>query len=266
MADLLPTFVDCDDRLLMDLDLVATTTAKVIMPVHVYGRLVDMARVAEVAERYSLRVIEDAAECPMPSTGVLDVKCWSFYKNKIIAGEEGGAVAFAKSHDARLARQLRNMGFTNNHDFMHVPRGCNYRLANCLAEKILESLACYSENVTHRRKKEMIFDHFCPNEWRMLPRDAPWVYDLRIPGLKIVQLNAIIERLEELEIPARHGFKSCSLSQVEFVGSPFTVTSQVGQHLYGKSWVAAQEVLYVPLSVDRASVMPFAAIQEVLSS
>jgi dTDP-4-amino-4,6-dideoxygalactose transaminase len=268
MAGLTPLFIDVDDRLLLDAELVQQSLHRVnvVMPVHTYGRLCQ-----GMGEwNGGVRVIEDAAECHMPGCGILDVKCWSFYKNKIIAGEEGGAVAFADPREAALARQLRNLGFTDSHDFIHTPRGHNYRLANCLALRIIESLEKYSDNVQHRRKKEGIFDQFCPEKWKMPRRDAPWVYDMRIPGLTWEQLDAIVHRLNEMGIPARHGFKSCSVHQPEFdtchrVNGGRSKPDEV-PHTYAKSAVAAQETLYVPLSVDKASLMPFGLIEEIVTA
>ena len=41
----------------------------------------------------------------------------------------------------------------------------------------------------------------------MPSRDAPWVYDLRIPGLQGEQQTRIVRALNESGIAARHGFK-----------------------------------------------------------
>jgi len=54
-ARLNPVFVDCDDNLLINLDLVEkaiTPKTKVLMVTHVYGRVVNMTRVMEIAKKY----------------------------------------------------------------------------------------------------------------------------------------------------------------------------------------------------------------------
>src|SRR3990167_5553825 len=59
-----PIFVDCDDNLLIDFDKIEeriTPRTRAIMPVHVFGRQVDMKRVKEIADKYKLKIVEDAA-------------------------------------------------------------------------------------------------------------------------------------------------------------------------------------------------------------
>src|SRR5262249_3891926 len=140
LAGLKPVFVDCDSSLLVDLDCVESFYANrlpyvptpVVIAVHIYGRRVDMDKLHASVEGAAW-VVEDLAEAhgirPHPDT---KAACWSFYKNKLVAGEEGGAVWFEDTERAEKARMLRCQGFTESHDFYHIPRGHNYRLANCL--------------------------------------------------------------------------------------------------------------------------------------
>lgn len=238
LAGLKPMFVDCDDDLLMDLSKVTMDDAlyaRAIMPVHIYGRRCSMDNVRLMANLYGLRVIEDCAECPVPygkNEYKPDAACFSFYKNKVIAGEEGGAVAFANPEHAARARQLRCLGFTDKHDFQHVPRGHNYRLANSLASLVLDSLGRVEENLAERRRIESWYDALCPAEWKMPPRDVPWVYDLRIPEGR----DRVVEELNKAGIAARHGFKCLSL-QVEYIGGPIGPNADK----------ASREMLYLPI-------------------
>mgnify|MGYP000263818837 CR=1 FL=1 len=100
--------------------------------------------------------MEDRAEAHGVDFGdyIPDAACWSFYRNKIVAGEEGGAIAFKNPRHASVAKSLRSLGFTTSHDFYHVPRGHNYRLANCLAQLVLSSLANVDANLAKRRQLE----------------------------------------------------------------------------------------------------------------
>ena len=246
LAGLMPVFVDCDDRLLMDLDLVRpgvydgakTRNTSAVMAVHIYGRQIDMGRLHECAEPRGLAVIEDMAEIhgvrPHPRT---DAACYSFFRNKIVAGEEGGAVLFRDPAAAALARMLRCQGFTPEHDYRHIPRGHNYRLANALAKPILESLAGYRLNVSIRRGIEWEYEKRCPPKWLMPDRQAVWVYDLRIPGLTWERQTAIVRALNEAGIAARHGFKPMH-TQEEYKGC-----RAVGGE---NALKASLEVLYLP--------------------
>ena len=220
MAGLTPVFVDCGEDLLIDCDLVSRISdieeIRAIMPVHIYGRRCDMDAIISTANDVDWWVVEDMAEAhgikPHPSS---DAWAWSFYRNKIVAGEEGGAVAFRCKEHADLARQLRSLGFTDAHDFMHVPRGCNYRLANSLAKPILQSLRQFESTMMLRQKIRDMYDRLCPLEWMMPERDVPWVYDLRIRGLKNVDEG--VKALNDDGIAARHGFKPMS-EQAEYGG------------------------------------------------
>jgi perosamine synthetase len=246
MAGLVPVFVDCDDRLLMNTNLLPSGDTRtgssgplVVLPVHVYGRRFDVSLLH--ASRICGIVIEDLAEAhgvrPHPET---DAACWSMYRNKIIAatGAEGGAVWFRDPYRANRARQLRNQGFTDAHDFTHIPRGVNARLSNTHAELILKSLKDADSNIEKRRQVESWYSKLIPREWQIeFKREVCWVFDVRIPGLTSKQQDLIVKSLNEQGIPARHGFKCCS-SQLEYF------------HPEWESLNAAKmsrEVLYLPV-------------------
>jgi perosamine synthetase len=253
LAGLTPVFVDCDGRLLIDVRLLekvlgeeeGSCLIKAIMIVHIYGRKVDMDLVHSFARKRGLFVIEDLAEAhgvnPHPETHAV---CHSFYCNKIVAGQEGGAVWFRNPDRAALARRLRSLGFTSVHDFMHVPRGCNYRLSNANADMVLDSLAMVETNLAMRREIESWYDAACPDEWLMPPRDVPWVYDLRIKGMTSEQQDRLVTKLNLVHIVARHGFKPMS-EQEEFRGCRV-----VGN---GNAARLAREVIYLPIVPGKTS-------------
>lgn len=231
------------------------------MPVHIYGRVCDMDAVAGFANRCGLDIVEDLAECHwVKPDHRTDAACWSFYRNKVVRGEEGGAVAFRDPENAATARSLRCLGFTPEHDFTHLPRGHNYRLANALAEPILNSLRLhrpdgpilYTPNMPRpmtareqRREVEAWYDAECPEEWRMPPRQTPWVYDLRIPGLGAERLTRVVRALRDRGVEARHGFKPMSrLPEFAAPGSTVLTHAEGGRT---QADAAAEEVLYLPI-------------------
>jgi len=244
LAGLVPVFVDCGADLLMQANLIPeaiTERTCAIMPVHIYGRVCNLAEIYETANHYGIKIVEDRAEAHGVDFGdyIPDAACWSFYRNKIVAGEEGGAIAFKNPRHASVAKSLRSLGFTTSHDFYHVPRGHNYRLANCLAQLILTSLANVDANLAKRRQLEEAYDHLCPDEWRMPRREAPWVYDLRIPDLSSVRQGSAVRALQAVGIPARHAFKPMS-AQPEFKSCTVDTTQN--------SYTASREVIYLPLT------------------
>lgn len=249
MAGFKTHFVDCKDDLTIDPNLIGKAIsdcsytvgddryATTVMPVHIYGRRCDTDSIVR-AGNYRLNVIEDLAEAhglkPHPSSLAA---CWSMYRNKTIHGEEGGVVWFREPEHAQLARQLRSLGFTENHDFIHVPRGHNYRMSNCHAELILKSLREADYNIQGRQVSVEMYDGVIPNQWKMPPRDFPWVYDLRIPGLTHERQLAIVQELNSQGIAARCGFKPMAM-QPEFQGC----------YLATNAYRLSQEVFYLPLS------------------
>jgi perosamine synthetase len=120
----------------LDLDLLEpliTERTKAIIPVHLFGHPVDMDRVAEIAQRHRLLVIEDCAESHGATvrgrmTGSLgDMGCFSFYANKIITTGEGGLVTTSDPQLADRLRLLRNLAFQEPR-FYHEHAGFNFRM------------------------------------------------------------------------------------------------------------------------------------------
>lgn len=257
MAGLVPVFVDCGDDLLIDISLIGKAIewgldihninyglplkTKAVMWVAVYGRVNtnDRQYLADACTRHGMKLIEDLAEAhgvrPHPST---DAACWSFFKNKIVAGAEGGAVWFKDARHAELARNLRCLGFTKAHDYMHVSRGWNHRMSNVHADLVRSSLTSYWQNAAKRRKIEDWYEFACPPAYRMPSRDAVWVYDFRVPGMTAEQQDMLVRELRAAGIEARHFFKPMS-AQPEFL-SCRTVGS-------GKAAVASREGVYLPV-------------------
>lgn len=252
LAGLESVFVDCGEDLNIDPDLFDNnwepTDVKAVMVVHAYGRRCDMESITRITEyNDGMPLIEDLAESHgiKPSYNA-DAACWSFYRNKIIAGAEGGAVYFRNPEHASLARKLRSLGFTEDHDFMHIPRGHNYRLSNVHAGLILDSLSHVERNLQQRRLIEQWYDAACPDAWRMPAREAVWVYDLRIPGMTSEQQSKIVRTLNENGIAARMAFKPMHL-QPEFKDCQ-RISGEVAERM-------SREVFYLP-------VVPFATSLE----
>jgi perosamine synthetase len=238
MADLDIHFVDCNDDLQMNMDLVPDQM-QIVMAVHIYGNLCNRY---PIVHSPGWLVIEDMAEVhgarPHPNTFAA---CWSFYKNKTIHGEEGGMIAFKDAKDVRLAKQLRTLGFDDNHDYFHVPRGVNARMSNAHAELILPSLRNFEQNRKHKHYLANTYDNCVPKRWFRPVCLYPWVYSLHIKGMNRFQQRELVLRLNEKGIAARQGFKSMKL-QAEFEhlrGNPFLQTNAMRlQH----------EIIYLPLS------------------
>jgi len=116
-----PVFVDIEPRSYMmdvkQLEGAITERTKAILPVHLYGQPADMDSIVEIARRFNLIVIEDAAQAHgaeykghrVGSIG--DLGCFSFYPGKNLgAYGEGGMVVTNNLDYARTIRMLRDWG------------------------------------------------------------------------------------------------------------------------------------------------------------
>lgn len=166
-----PVFVDirpdtfnmdpsCLEAALLRLMTVADTAQRVkaILPVHTFGQMADMPEILELADRYNLPVIEDAA-CALGATlhgrqagtwGVMG--CFSFHPRKTITTGEGGMITTNDYSLVRRLRALRNHGQdpeAPSPDFI-VP-GFNYRMTEFQAALGLTQINKFERLVTVRR-------------------------------------------------------------------------------------------------------------------
>lgn len=181
-----PIFVDCGDDLCIDVSLIEkkiTKKTKVIMPVHIYGRLCNMKEIMKLAKKHNLKVLEDACEAQGAiKKSKADITCYSFYQNKIIHAEEGGICTTDNKAYAEDMTDLKNMAFGNKHDYFHKRIGFNYRMPDTQAYLALDSLANVGEELDRRRMMEFSLDKIVKS---VMPyRDVVWVYDYIGKALK----------------------------------------------------------------------------------
>ncbi len=139
-----PLFVDIDPETLT-MDPAATVEAieshapsgrlKAVLPVHIFGRPVEMRDIVLAARRHGIPVIEDACEAIGASAdGVLagrwgDAAAFGFYPNKQMTTGEGGMFLTDRDEWAALARSMRNQGRSDDGSWLeHARLGYNYRL------------------------------------------------------------------------------------------------------------------------------------------
>jgi perosamine synthetase len=214
-ARLKPVFIDCTDNLLINTDLIEssiTSKTKVIMVTHVYGRVVNMDAIIKIAQKYNLRVIEDCAEAHgafynKTHVGSYDIGCFSFYRNKIVCGEEGGAITTNDKTVYEISKDMKSMSFGEKHNFQHDQIGFNYRMTNTQANLILNSLDNIKQNIKRREEIANLYDRELSHDIIMPPREVVWVYDIKVPH-KVK--DALVEYLNNKGIAARHSFKPMS--------------------------------------------------------
>jgi dTDP-4-amino-4,6-dideoxygalactose transaminase len=115
-----PVFVDIDRKTLnidpQKIEERITEKARAIMPVHLMGKPADMDPIMEIAKKYRLYVIEDAAEAHGAvykgrNVGTIgDMAAYSTYVAHIITTIEGGVIVTDRSDFAEILRSLRSHG------------------------------------------------------------------------------------------------------------------------------------------------------------
>ena len=155
--------IDPDDWLLsadsIEANITERTTA--IMPVHVNGRLCNMERICEVAERYGLRVFEDAAQAlgarfdGAPAGYFGEWATFSFYPSKTLGsfGDAGGLVT-RNNEIAKKIMSMRNHGADEN---KMIPTnidiwGTNCRLDTLHAAILSYKMDRYDRHISRRRQ------------------------------------------------------------------------------------------------------------------
>lgn len=161
-VDALPVFVDIDPTSMnLDARLIErriTPRTKAILPIHVFGRPVDMDAVLDIAKRRHLHVIEDACEAIGARwrgrhVGTLgDVGTFAFYPNKQITTGEGGILVTDDAEIDRVVKSLSNQGRgTSGAWLQHERLGFNYRLSDINCALGLSQLARLDEMLARRR-------------------------------------------------------------------------------------------------------------------
>ena len=131
-----------------------TAATRVVLPVHLYGLMADMERIAEVADGHGLAIVEDAAQAPGATlhgraAGSFGIGCFSLYATKNVTSGEGGMVTTANTEIAQRIRLLRNQGMRARYDYAIV--GYNWRMTDLAAALAIPQMERLATIATQRR-------------------------------------------------------------------------------------------------------------------
>lgn len=130
---------------------------KAIIPVHLYGMPAKMNEILEVANRYEIPVLEDAAEALGSSIdgrmcGTMgQISALSFNGNKIITTSGGGALVSADAGIAQKARFLATQARDEAPHYQHSHIGYNYRMSNLCAGVGRGQMQVLNDRIATRR-------------------------------------------------------------------------------------------------------------------
>lgn len=238
-----PVFVDADpDTYNIDIERIEekiSDRTKAIIAVHLYGRIVEMDRICDIAKRHSLKVIEDAAQ----SHGAVykskkagnwgDAAAFSFYPGKNLGalGDAGAVV----TNDSALAEKIRAIGNYGSHEkYRHVYKGCNSRLDELQAAFLSVKLNYLDEWNKERQEIARRYASDIKNSKIMLPmiNDNTDNNVYHIYPILVENRDAFIEYLKEKGIVAMVHYPIPIVSQrayVEYAGQidKYPVTKRI---------------------------------------
>ncbi|YCH29284.1 DegT/DnrJ/EryC1/StrS family aminotransferase [Erwinia sp. D4-22] len=158
--DLIPVFIEPDNKTynlsVENCEKAFTPSCKVILPVHLYGQLVDMKGIIDFAERKNLLVLEDCAQAHGAKRSEIKSGAWgnagafSFYPGKNLGAlGDAGAVVTNDPELASVLKALRNYGSHKKYENQYT--GVNSRLDEIQAAMLRVKLKYLDSETLARR-------------------------------------------------------------------------------------------------------------------
>lgn len=221
---------------------------RAVLPVHVFGRLVDMRRLGEICQREGLLIIEDACEAIGARDGevvagtVGGAGVFAFYPNKQMTTGEGGMIVTSDKAIGDVCRSLRNQGRDHFDMWLeHSRLGFNYRMDEMSAALGLRQIDRIDELLAKRAN--------VASKYMELLGDIGWLTVFGEKGVPdsrtswfvfVIRLDAgvsrdgLIKHLEAEGIPSRPYFSPLHLqpymtSRFGFKPGSFPVTEELGR-------------------------------------
>jgi len=160
---------------------------KAVIPVHLFGLCADMGGIMQIAQKYDIKVIEDAA-CAVSAQykgefagGFGDIGCFSFHPRKIITTGEGGMCTTNSEKYSEIMNCLRNHGASVSEEARHVGNkpyimpdfnlaGFNYRMSDLQGAIGITQLDKLEMLLKQRKEKAAFYDEQLRGiEWLITP-------------------------------------------------------------------------------------------------
>lgn len=212
-----------------------TPKTKAILPVHEFGQVAKMDDIIDLAKKYNLKIVEDAAcalgaEYNKQKVGAFgELGCFSFHPRKAITTGEGGVIVTNNDELAEKLRVLRNHGISfkdGKFDFIVV--GLNYRLTDFQAALGLVQLKTMEGNIKNRIKLAKEYDkQLADIEWIKTPelfnnrRMVFQTYHILVD--KKVERDALMAYLRKNRIEVNYGAQA--LNCIKFYREKYRLTT-----------------------------------------
>jgi perosamine synthetase len=225
-----------------------------ILPVHILGHPVDIAPIMELANKYDLPIIEDAAE----SLGAYyagrrvgrfgDIACFSFNGNKLVTSGGGGMLVTDCEDWATLARYISTQARDDETEYIHEHVGFNYRLTNIQAALGCAQMEMIDEYVAAKRRTAETYRSSLADVEGIAPMPEAswaagtfWLYTIRVdPHAFGMDSRVLMRALAEQGIQSRPLWQPLHLSPAHT--GAHAVDGAVAEMLW-------REALSIPCSV-----------------
>lgn len=163
--NLCPVFCDVKEDYTIDekqLEQLITERTVAIIPVHVYGNICNVDRIQEIADKYNIKVIYDAAHAfaeKVDGKSVAlygDASIFSFHATKVFHTIEGGAVCSSSQEIYQKMYNLKNFGIRSQTDVVEV--GANAKMNEFQAAMGLCNLRYIDEEILRRKDAVVYYD------------------------------------------------------------------------------------------------------------
>jgi dTDP-4-amino-4,6-dideoxygalactose transaminase len=264
-----PVFVDIDNETYnIDPNLVeqsVTKRTKAIVPVHLFGQMADMDPIMEIAEKYNLVVIEDAAQS-ITSTyksrkagSIGAAGCFSFFPSKNLGGAgDGGMIVTNNEQLYGRLKTMRNHGA--NPKYYHRFIGGNFRLDAIQAAVLLVKLSHLDDWSEARRRNAVFYDEMFADtiiETPYINPDCVSIYNqyvIRIPNRDEVMALLRKENIGcEIYYPCPMHLQEC-FSNLGYKQGDFPEAEK-----------ASKEVLAIPIYPELTIDMRYYVAEKILS-
>ncbi|BAZ83354.1 DegT/DnrJ/EryC1/StrS family aminotransferase [Sphaerospermopsis kisseleviana CS-549] len=253
-----PVFVDIDPSSytidIRQIEAAITARTKAILPVHLYGQPADMDPILDIARRYGLIVIEDAAQAHRTEYkgqrvgSIGDLGCFSFYPGKNLgAYGEGGMVVTNNAEYAHKMEMLRDWG--QKRKYHHVIKGYNYRMDGLQGAILRVKLRHLDTWTQARRAIALQYDQLLAKADVITPTVMPYSHHVyHIYAVRSTERDLLQQRLHEQGVQTGIHYPIPVHLQPAYADLGY----QAGD--FPQSELAAKEVLSLPMFAELSSV------------
>src|SRR3989339_57788 len=248
-----------------------TSKTKAIIVVHFAGFPCDMDKIKEIANKYKLKIIEDACHGPMSEHkgkklgSIGDIGCFSFFSNKNISTGEGGMIVTNNSKFEPRIRLLRSHGMTSlsyqraqghatSYDIIEL--GYNFRMDDIRASIALSQLKKLQNDLESRQKVrayylkqlsklENIIIPFSDNKEFV----SNYIYPIVLKNSTSFKRDTIRNKLHEAGIqtsvhyPAVHRFSIYKTFKICLLVTEYVYDNEITLPMYGS--LSTDEIDYI---------------------